>query len=545
MHSLLLFGNGSDKQRVIDSLNQLFGEAQDDSARVYILVKLSHNYSSYDLKSSIQEAEKALDLAKKSKKANLIEYAMFNAGNAYFTQGMFGAATGYFYSYLDIQKGKDNKLGIAYALANIGAIRLKMKDYKVAKQSFLQALYLLEAIPESSSKFKFRSQIPNIFNNLGIVYQNLHQYDSSLYYYRKGLSQIGLISNKEYYRSSVLNNIGGLFLDIKKADSAFANLSKAMEIKRKINDLDGQAESYSQLAEYYVFVNQPAKTLEYMYASLNIAKKVGNIDLQSMVSEKLYTFYYKRNNTDSALYYFILYNQLKDTINNSETLKELTKLELTSQFNEKKKIEQLEQNRLNTIYLFTALSLILLLLVFILLYILTNNRNHRLNLEKSNMTLSAKNTILENKNLQIELETRNKELTTHVMSMIRKNELIGQIVEVLSASKLNLHEQNNDFINTIIKDLNSVQDESLWEEFEVRYQQVHNEFYDKLQEICSTLSTNERRLCAFLRLNMTTKDIASITGQTLRSIEVARTRLRKKLQLTNSETGLTEFLASL
>ncbi len=140
---------------------------------------------------------------------------------------------------------------------------------------------------------------------------------------------------------------------------------------------------------------------------------------------------------------------------------------------------------------------------------------------------------------------RNKELTTHVMSMIRKNELIRQIAEVLSQSKLNLDDKNRNFINSIIKDLNNIQDESVWEEFEVRYQNVHNEFYDKLQKISPNLSTNERRLCAFLRLNMTTKEISSITGQTLRSIEVARTRLRKKLQLTNSEMSLTEFLTSL
>ena len=267
--------------------------------------------------------------------------------------------------------------------------------------------------------------------------------------------------------------------------------------------------------------------------------------MRSIASEKLYTYYYQQNNADSALKYFVLYDQLKDTINSAETLKELTRLELSSQFSEQQKIRQLEQDRLNTIYMFTAALLVLILLVFVLLYVLSNNRNKRLNLEKDNLSLNTKNTILENKNLQNELEIRNKELTTHVMSMIQKNELIGQVVEVLSDNKLNLTEKNENTINTVIKNLNKVQEENAWEEFELRYQQVHNEFYEKLQSVAPNLTTNERRLCAFLRLNMTTKEIASITSQSLRSIEVARTRLRKKLQLTNSETGLTEFLASL
>ena len=131
------------------------------------------------------------------------------------------------------------------------------------------------------------------------------------------------------------------------------------------------------------------------------------------------------------------------------------------------------------------------------------------------------------------------------MGMIKKNELIRQIVEVLAQGKPSLDEQNKVFINNVIKDLNNIHDEFVWEEFEVRYQNVHNEFYDKLQKRCSNLSINERRLCAFLRLNMTTKEIASITGQSIRSIEVARTRLRKKLELTNSDTSLIEFLTTL
>ena len=541
--SLLLFGN--DKQQIIDSLNDVLNAAPNDRMKVFTLVRLSQAYSSYDLKASINEAEKALDIAKESEEISLIEYAMFNAGNAYFTQGIFETATGYFYAYLEIQKEKDNKPGIAYVLANIGAIRLKMKDYVVARNSFLEALQILEELSENDPDHNYSSQIPVILNNLGLVYQNLQQYDSSLYYYRKGLSQIEFVADQDYYRVSILNNIVSLFLDIEEADSAFVNLTRVMEIKPKNNDLVGQAESYNLLADYFLFDDQPGKALGYYYKSIKIANKIGSIELQSLIAEKLYTYYYQQNNADSALKYFVLYNQLEDTINSAETLKELTRLELTSRFNEKKKVEQIEQNRLNTIYMFTAVSLVLILLVFVLLYILSNNRNQRLQLEKNNISLSAKNSMLENESLQNELEVRNKELTTYVMGMIQKNELIGQVVEVLSANKLKLDEKNDNVINTVIKDLNKVQDESAWEEFELRYQQVHYDFFEKLQTVAPNLTTNERRLCAFLRLNMTTKDIASITGQSIRSIEVARTRLRKKLDISNSDISLVEFLNSL
>ena len=126
--------------------------------------------------------------------------------------------------------------------------------------------------------------------------------------------------------------------------------------------------------------------------------------------------------------------------------------------------------------------------------------------------------------------------------MIKKNETISQIIELLN-TKQNI--ENSSFFRQIILDLSSLQADGLWDEFEIRYQQVHNKFYEQLQATSPNLTTNERRLCAFLRLNMTTKDVSSITGQSTRSIEVARTRLRKKLNITNSETSLTEFLNSL
>lgn len=545
IQSLLLWGNGDDQQQVIDSLNQVVKEAQSDSVVVFALVRLSQAYGLYNLKASIRQAEKALDVANKSGDTGLIEYAMFNAGNAYFTQGIFETATAHYYAYLEIQKEKNNNVGIALVLANIGAVRYKMKDYGVARDSFLEALQILEELSENNPDQKYRSQIPKILNNLGQVYQNMQQYDSSLYYYRKSLLQIEYVGEQAYYQSSTLNNIGSLFLDINQADSAFVYLSKAMNILVQTNDLVAQAESHNSFARYYLLVNQPDVALEHLRASFEIANKIGSIELQFIASEQLYDYYFSQNQADSALKYFVLYDQLKDTINNAGTLKELTRLELSSQFSEQQKIRQLEQDRLNTIYMFTAALLVLVLLLFALLYLMSHNRNKRLNLEKENMALNTKNTILENKNLQNELEVRNKELTTHVMNMIQKNELIGQVVEVLSDNKLKLAEKNENTINNVIKNLNKVQEENAWEEFELRYQQVHNEFYEKLQSVAPNLTTNERRLCAFLRLNMTTKDIASITGQSLRSIEVARTRLRKKLDISNSDISLVEFLNSL
>jgi DNA-binding CsgD family transcriptional regulator len=100
-------------------------------------------------------------------------------------------------------------------------------------------------------------------------------------------------------------------------------------------------------------------------------------------------------------------------------------------------------------------------------------------------------------------------------------------------------------LNTVIRDLQKSLEDKVWTDFEMRFQQVHSQFYEALDNRFPDLSTNERRLCAFLKLGLNTKEIATITGQTPNSITVARTRLRKKLNLDNTELALTRFIESL
>jgi DNA-binding CsgD family transcriptional regulator len=82
-----------------------------------------------------------------------------------------------------------------------------------------------------------------------------------------------------------------------------------------------------------------------------------------------------------------------------------------------------------------------------------------------------------------------------------------------------------------------------WNEFEHHFLKVHPNFYHSLQEKFPLLTANEKKICAFLKLNLKTKEISSITGQSVKSIEVARTRLRSKFNLATEE-NLNAFISS-
>jgi DNA-binding CsgD family transcriptional regulator len=131
------------------------------------------------------------------------------------------------------------------------------------------------------------------------------------------------------------------------------------------------------------------------------------------------------------------------------------------------------------------------------------------------------------------------------MYLLNKNELINTISEKLLSIKQQVNAESQSAVQKVVLDLQSNLQPELWQEFEFRFQQVHEKFYKILNEKFPDLSPSERRLCAFLKLDMTTKEISAITHQNAKSIDVARTRLRKKLNLTGTDHNLITFLAHL
>ena len=384
---LTLYGN--EQQQQIDSLSQLVKTIKGDREKVNALVLLSQTYSSYDFKSSISVAERALELAKENGDLELISFALFNAGNAHFMGGMNETAVNYFYSYLDIQKQSNHTQGIAYALASIGALQIKIEDFEAAKNNLLKGLNILNKEQKTENTGNSHQKLPHILNNLGIVYQNLQQYDSALWYYQQSIEAAASATDPGHLQASTYNNIGGLFLDTNELDSAYAPLAKAMQVRQERNDLAGQAASYNRLGEYYLLISDSEKALSNFHSGMAIAKRIGSTELQNSFAQKLFAYYKQAGDAVSALEYLEKLNKLTQTLNNEETIKELTRLELLSAFKERQKIARIEQERLNTIYLFTALLLILLLLIFVLAYFLMHSRVGRLKLEKHNLELSS------------------------------------------------------------------------------------------------------------------------------------------------------------
>lgn len=146
--------------------------------------------------------------------------------------------------------------------------------------------------------------------------------------------------------------------------------------------------------------------------------------------------------------------------------------------------------------------------------------------------------------LQMQLSYKNKEITSKAMFLLQKDELIDMAIEKLT-NIINLKSADFDEkLTFLIKELQLNKSDNRWKEFEIAFEQVHEDFYQRLKTNYPYLTSNEKKLCGFIRLNMSTKDISAITMQSVKSIEVARSRLRHKLKLGLDE-NLNVFISNL
>lgn len=174
----------------------------------------------------------------------------------------------------------------------------------------------------------------------------------------------------------------------------------------------------------------------------------------------------------------------------------------------------------------------------VFLYLKTKKRFQKTWSEHSDLLDVHEEVVKTNVKLNEEIILKNQELTLNELRNTKSKELIAEIATKIKDTS---REERSPELNKLISELKASYKDKSWAEVEHRFKQVHGKFYEVLTEKYPDLSLNERKLSAFLKLQMTTKEISALTGQSPRSIELARTRLRKKLGLTNSDQNLYDF----
>ncbi len=164
-------------------------------------------------------------------------------------------------------------------------------------------------------------------------------------------------------------------------------------------------------------------------------------------------------------------------------------------------------------------------------------------LEEQKLAAEAEVMQLKNERLQSEMKHKTKELTSAAYHIIRKNNFLNSLKQELSAL---IQNAQNESVVADLKKISrkidmDIQNEKSWQVFDRYFDEVHQEFHSRLRNLHPELTPGELRLCSYLRMNVTTKEVAALMNISVRGVEISRYRLRKKLRLDQS-TNLVDYL---
>jgi len=145
---------------------------------------------------------------------------------------------------------------------------------------------------------------------------------------------------------------------------------------------------------------------------------------------------------------------------------------------------------------------------------------------------------LRNEQLSQDVDNKNRELAVSTMTLNSKNELLAFIKEDLKKTS----QDDNKNIKSVIRTINdNITEEDSWKVFKEAFDNADKDFLKRIKQLHPVLTPNDLRLCAYLRLNLSSKEIAPLFNISVRSVEIKRYRLRKKMDLEH-EIGLVEYI---
>jgi len=526
---LLLSDNETDDTKVAleyaKQANELAINVGSDKGKLDALIRISRlSFILSDIKGAIETGLEAKSLAEKLKMQPDLAIVLDGLGMLYYNLGDKKKCAEFYFSSLKIAEQLDNKNMICLTLSRIGLLYNDQKDYEKANEYLLRSLQITKEINNKEG-------IATNLNNLANVAMNKADYSQSLSYLKEALKITKEIGIPGLEASHYLN-MGKVYFKMHNYQTAMLYYTRALEIFNKQGNLLKIANCRLSISETELALKDYNSASENITSALNIGKEQELKELIYQSYQMLHKLSLARKDTSSAYTFTILENQWKDSLAFGEKERNLAKMELQYHFEKKEQMEKAERARKNILN--TAIIIALILSIIIVLLIMNQLR------------LKAKKTKLEKEGLEKELDFKKKELTFNVMSLMKKSEMLSDFSKkIIQFENEATHEETKYALKRVGKELQKTAEEETLKEFSLRFKEVNKDFYDSLLTKFPELTPSELKLCAFLKLNLSTKEISELTGQRLNTLENARYRLRMKLGITNSEVNLVTFLSQI
>jgi tetratricopeptide (TPR) repeat protein len=487
-------------------------------AEAYSLLAIGHADIS-EFKTSFDYLAKAISIAEEFEDETLKMNVYIRVGVVYYENYILDKATEIWLKVLDMSRVLEDKETIAKTLSNIGVVFYEKDDMNEALKYFEQSLMIFEQL-------KMKNMIEITLGNIGNIYSKQSKYDMALDYFLRKEAMLDMAEKEHVIWNHVA--LARVYIQLKNKTKARQYLKKieaSMHAKTKSTI---KTDYYELLGSFSLLNNDSIKGIEYYKKSINLADSLALFSKMQGVSQQLSVLLKERKDFKNALFYSELQKTAADSALQRANLEKVLQLKANHEYKQfqEELLAKNKRDRLITI----AIVLMLLIIIAAVVFLMMKHKQR------------ASAIYLDKKKIEENLKDKEQEILTKSLQLTEREELMKKMEQKLTALAKNAKKANVPAIRELIVGIRQSKSDNIFQELEQRFQVINGDFLDRLKAEFPELTPRELLVCSYLRLNMSSKEIAMITHQSPESVNKARFRLRKKLNLNKSEVNLTEYM---
>jgi tetratricopeptide (TPR) repeat protein len=520
-------------------------KAQNDSIKIESLYNRGEKEKYINLKASKINFENAIKLIddnfsnghNKSDYFSLKKTLILDRLSYYYRkEGNYALSLKTIQESLQLKKMIGEKFTLNETYHNLGRLYLKKKDSLRAMQYFVKAMQL-------SKKYGKSEGVVDLLNAMTAYYLSFKDSLKSTEYSNKAIHYADSIDYKQGL-ALAFSGKANCERQNKNYLESIVYSKKCIELSKFINNNIGIERGYKKTGYAYRKIKQPKKAIYYYEKSLELVKSMGLHDHLANRYLSLSNVYTDLKEHEIAFSYYRLYKrqQIKDL--NIKSIKEFERLDAKYAYERQKTIDSLHAVEIQKVkeaklieeastnfWKWVTLIISAFSILFIAVYFVLQRRKEQVRLEK-----------IQNELLQNEIDYKKKDLKNLAIDITTNKEWAIILVKKIESLKLSTgRKRAKELIELETEIKNKVKVDEATEEFRNKVDLLSSSFYESLTKDFPNLTRNDIRLCSLIRLDMGTKEIATLQNINPSSVKMSRNRLRKKLNLTPDEQ-LNKFL---
>lgn len=570
------YGMLAQQQKVIDSLETVVLK-QADSLKISTYSELIKILVRSDIEKATSYLDKEIALATRLGKPALLARAKMDEGNYYSIKSDFIAAEKAYQEASNIYKENNDSLPLAKVYNNMsrtlfyqgnleGALKIALEAAKINERHNPSTIELIGnylsigniqsalgryesslAYYQKAEKIALEENVPlrlaQVRHNLGENMKWLERYQEALPYFKQNITYYESVGN-EFKLANTYNSLGTVYFEMDSIKKSKPYFEKSFEISKKLGSQQGMAFNARNLGRISLKNKNPKKALAYYTIGMNHSIASNSKSILVADYDNVASAYVALGDYKNAYYYKEKHQRLNDSIYKKENIDKLSELEIKYQTEKKEAEILLQEEEIKTLLLqakndqltktLFGIGMFSFLAIAFLLYFGFKQR-----IKKNKIAQEKQEAILKQ-----EIAFKKKELTSQTLHLVQKNVFIQELKENLEKIKQSPELFKVEFRRLVLLLRKESAEDKDWEVFKSYFSEVHNNFDLRLKTLSNDISEKEIRLASFLRMNLETKEIASMFNVLPDSVLKSKYRLKKKLGL-DKEQDLGVFLNSI